>query len=118
MTKSIRIVCLLVAGVATTSCATNVSEVVKSVVETAPEWYEERRTEVAGEGYPDVRKVPVAPKDIISVNEVRQATEDLLAEAEKLEADPMATSPAEEEREDPATWAARVRAEIAEGESS
>lgn len=118
MIKSIRIVCLLVAGVATTSCATNVSEVVKSVVETAPDWYEERRTEVAGEGYPDVRKVPVAPEKVISVKDVQEATEDLLSEAEKLEADPMATSPAEEDREDPATWAARIRAEIAEGESS
>ncbi len=103
--------CFLGAG-----CVSNVKNQVVSAVEKAPEWFENRRDEVVGQGYPDLRDVPqgsqYAQQD---KDKLRTEDEALLAEAENIRKDPQARSPSEEEdREDPNDWADDVRSEFSD----
>lgn len=104
---------ILILGLATASgCATNVSESVTNALSSAPEWFDDRKTEVKGEGYPEFTDVPSVPEVRASAKSTNREIEKLMSEAEDLMSDPKAVSPHGEERRDPSIWAASVRAEL------
>lgn len=62
MIPLIGVLCLLLSG-----CAGSLSKV-QGAVNAAPDWYDERRAEIGGEGYPDLVEVPknIDPQSLAS----------------------------------------------------
>ncbi len=104
---------LLLLGLTTGSgCANSVSETLSSALASAPDWYEDRKTEVKGEGYPQFTEVPATPTVSAGKGVTEQQVAELFLEAEVMRRDPRAISPSEEDRPDPRSWANSVRAEL------
>lgn len=114
MIKHSRMALALASVLSAAGCANSVSRTMSSALSSAPDWFDERREEVSGQGYPNVSSVPVAPPktSAAETERVRQEQEALLAEAEVIKQDPSAQSPVESGHEDPADWAARIRREF------
>jgi len=62
-----------------TGCA-NSFEKVRDAAASAPQWYEEARTEIVGEGYPELASMPQ-----LSQRELRQSTRSLVTSREDIE---------------------------------
>jgi hypothetical protein len=80
-----------------------------AISQIAPEWFEEKATEVKGEGYPELADIPEVRPVTGSVAEWRQQANTLkgsAAELEALNAEPLAAQTPEEIRAMAARWRA------------
>ena len=98
-------------AVALTGCATSY-ESVRDTMANAPDWYDARKTEVMGEGYPRVGAIPTLSREDRKSNRL-ESTRSAVQRAERLfRMDPRAVPPGLELAEMMA-WAEAFRAELA-----
>mgnify|MGYP003112421496 CR=1 FL=1 len=99
-------------------CANSVSKTMSTALASAPDWFDERREEVAGNGYPELSAIPPTPKktSVAELKQIESEQDQLQIEAKDLEADSLAKSGIETGRESPTEWANRVRAEFPDEE--
>lgn len=96
---------------ALTGCA-NSYDTVRETMSNAPDWYEARKTEVIGEGYPHIGTIPTLSDEDRRSNRL-ETTRSAVQRAETLfRMDPRAV-PAGLELEEMLAWAESLRAEMA-----
>jgi len=88
-------------------CSSSI-ERVQSMRAQAPDWYEARKVEFRGEGYPDLNSVPELSTPGVSLRQLRMSEAETLAALELFTSDPRAQGPAETPEEILA-WAQEVR---------
>lgn len=96
---------------ALTGCASSY-DTVRDTMSNAPDWYEARKTEVMGEGYPSIGTIPTLSADDRRSNRL-DATRSAVQRAETLfRMDPRAVPPGLE-LEEMLAWAESLQAELA-----
>ena len=117
MMKHSRLAVTLMAVSFLPGCAQSVSQSMGRALASAPDWFDERRDEVAGEGYPEFSEVPEQPAPLPATEKQKVISEQdqLLSEAKGLRADPKAQTPKESGKESPSDLAARIREEVENG---
>ncbi|MEP1142281.1 MAG: hypothetical protein ABJH52_01070 [Henriciella sp.] len=88
-------------------CSSSI-ERVQSMRAQAPDWYEARKVEFRGEGYPDLGSVPELSPRGESLRKLEMSEAETLAALEVFTSDPRAQGPAETPAEILA-WASEVR---------
>ena len=115
MLKFCRIVSLLAIPVFVASCAAGVKSRVEQAEEDAPSWYEQKKEEVLGRGYPEFSGIPTeSPRGPIP-QDILNGEADIDAQLEALKIDPKARTPEEDGLENPGVWAQKKREEIEKG---
>ena len=84
-------------------CATSL-EKVQSMRDAAPEWYDARKVEIGGEGYPSVGDIPTITRENRPGTQLRISREDTLAALRLFQTDLRATG-AEETAQAMLSWA-------------
>ncbi|MEM7329686.1 MAG: hypothetical protein AAF437_13170 [Pseudomonadota bacterium] len=88
-------------------CAGSI-EKVQAMRAEAPDWYEARKVEFRGEGYPDLNSIPEPRTDYDPVRKLEMSEEEALAALATLQNDPR-SEVATETPEEIAAWAAEVK---------
>jgi|GEM_PF-3824280 len=115
MFKFCRIASVLAIPVLVASCASGVETRVEQAEENAPNWYEQKKEEVLGRGYPEFSSIPTeSPRGPIP-QEILDGEADIDAQLEALKIDPKAKTPEEDGLENPSVWAQKKREEIEKG---
>ncbi|MEM8616166.1 MAG: hypothetical protein AAGF20_04450 [Pseudomonadota bacterium] len=92
------------------SCASSLQRV-QEVRETAPEWYEARKAEIQGDGYPNIGDVPRMTREAQPGQQLPLSKRETLEALALFEASP-ANRGAEETAEEMLAWAARTRLKV------
>jgi len=90
-----------------TGCASSI-EKVQAMRAEAPEWYEARKVEFRGEGYPDLSSIPEPRQDYDPVRKLELSAAETKAALELFNEDPRSELPAETPEQIQA-WADDVR---------
>ncbi|NQY12691.1 MAG: hypothetical protein HRT81_02385 [Henriciella sp.] len=88
-------------------CAGSI-EKVQAMRADAPEWYEARKQEFRGEGYPDLNAIPEKRTDYDPVRKLELSEAETRAALALLNEDPR-SAPADETPEEIAAWAAEMK---------
>ena len=104
--RAIILVTLLLAA----GCASSL-ERIQEVREAAPEWYKERRVELAGEDYPSIADMPTITAETRPGQTLPEAEAATLAALRALLTDPR-NRPVDETGEEMRAWSAAVRADL------
>lgn len=95
-----------------TGCASSL-DAMRDTVAGAPEWYDERRAEVRGEGYPEIGRVPELTPEQASLSNLDQTRADV-SETEALFLSDLRAVPAGLELDEMLEWARETKAEFAQ----
>lgn len=90
-------------------CASSIDSM-RDTVASAPDWYDARRAEVRGEGYPDVGRVPQLTNEQASTSNLQETRADIAATEVLFLMDPRAVPPGLE-LDEMLDWARQVKAE-------
>lgn len=101
---------ILVTLLVSAGCASSL-ERINEVREAAPEWYKERRVELAGEDYPSIADMPTITAETRPGQTLAEAEAATLAALDALLTDPR-NSPVTETGDDMRAWSAAVRADL------
>lgn len=101
----------IIAGLAGLTLSAGCANIMEqsAISQIAPEWFDEKATEVKGEGYPELADIPAVRPVSGSIAEWRKQADVLKASAEQLEAlnaTPVASRTPEEIRAMAAQWRA------------
>lgn len=99
--------CVFVTFALVAGCASSI-ERVQAMRQQAPDWYEARKLEFRGEGYPDLNSVPALSPPGETRRKLELSEEETLAALAKFNADPRAV-PVTETAEEMQAWARQVR---------
>lgn len=99
--------CVFVTFVFLAGCAGSF-EKVQAMRAQAPDWYDARKVEFRGEGYPDLNSIPELSADYRPLRKLELSEEETLAALEMFSSNPRATLPTETADEILA-WAREVR---------
>jgi len=97
--------------ISVSACATPVGAV-RQTVASAPEWYQEARVEIRGEGYPDVSRVVSLERDR-GGDGATEATRLAVADAEADLLRSISAAPADEALQEALAWAASEQSAFA-----
>lgn len=101
---------ILVTLLLSAGCASSL-ERIGEVRDAAPEWYKERRTELAGRDYPTIASVPVVTSETRPGQRLEASQAATLEALDALLTDPR-NAPVDETGQEMRDWAARTRAGV------
>ena len=101
---------ILVTLLLSAGCATSL-ERIGDVRDAAPEWYKERRTELAGRDYPSIANVPLITDETRPGQRLGASQAETLAALDALLTDPR-NAPVDETAQEMRDWAAQNRAAL------
>ena len=100
---------VLIGSLSVAGCANNVSKTMTAAIAGAPEWFEERRDEMAGDDYPKLNSVPSEQAEFVGRAQIETEQEELIGEAQEIESDPRSFERTEKERKEALAWAKSIR---------
>ena len=111
--KNLTRMILSLAAVSSVGGCSTFGDALGSAVIDAPEWFQARREEVRGDGYPKLKDMPANP-DMAAFSASAEAEKnELLAFLAELDKDPNAQTLTDKaDRETPEAWASRIREEL------
>jgi len=101
---------ILVTLLLSVGCASSL-ERIGEVRDAAPDWYKERRTELAGQDYPSIASVPLITNETRPGQRLGASQAATLAALDALLTDPR-NAPVDETAQEMMDWAAQTRAEV------